>query len=302
MRVMPIVLVLLSAAAAPARVLNVEFKFTPFTGDTKADHVTTVAGQARVFVNGLPLNDEPVEAKDVPVLFEEREIAPSVWVPVESLGSVVRKGKNTIRIEFEPTDAKAPYKAQLRWASVTDQVKAEGTRSTNQSGEGVEEKSATGQVVFERDFDADFAADQPWHHYPVVTTLGDDDKEHLKALVKDRVGTFKPDFAGVYEILKKNPQLKVADIRRAKCLDKAWAAGVRIVPAAPEDIELATTGGPAVVVRAKTGGLYAPKDPSALEKIKGDEMQMCAGVAIFGAYPPRLFVVRAPSGQWEIVQ
>jgi len=30
--------------------------------------------------------------------------------------------QNTIRIEFEPADMKKPYIAQLRWATVTDQV------------------------------------------------------------------------------------------------------------------------------------------------------------------------------------
>jgi hypothetical protein len=44
-----------------------------------------------------------------------------------------------IRIEFEPSGPKAAYKAQLRWASVTDQVKEDDSgagsyRGTNQAG------------------------------------------------------------------------------------------------------------------------------------------------------------------------
>jgi len=304
-RLVPVLLALLWASAAPARVLNVEFKFTPFVGDTKDDHVDTVAGQARVFVNDVPIAEQPVEKHEVPVLFEAREVAPSVWLPVDSLGSLVRKGKNTFRVEFEPTDAKVAYRAQLRWATVTDQARESDDgghhTATNQSDEGVDEKKATGKVVMEHQFEADFAADQPWHHYPPVTALAEDDKERLKALVKQRVDAFKPDFAGVYALLEGNPRVDLAKLRPAKCLDKAWAAGVRIIASPPEQIEVVTTGGPAVVVGGKTAGLYAPLDSSAFEKIKGDEAQMCVSMVLFAAYPPRLIVVHAPTGGWEVV-
>ena len=305
MRTIPLFLVLLWSSLAAAKVINVEFKFTPFVGDpAKADHVETVPGRAQVLINNLPIAEQPVSQQEVPVLFEAREIAAAVWVPVESLGPALRKGKNTIRIEFAPADAKVPYRALLRWASVTDQTTERSDaghhKSTNQSNEGVEDKQATGKVVFEREFVADFAADLPWHHYPAVTALSDEDKQHLTALVKERVEAFKPDFAGVYKLLKSNQKIDLSGLQAAKCLDKAYAAGVRIVAAPPDQIEFATTGSAAVVVRRKEVGLYAPADPSAFEKIEGDEAQMCVNMALFGAYPPRLVVVRAPSGGWEV--
>lgn len=305
MRRIPLVLLLLWSSAAGAKVINVEFKFTPFVGDpAKADQVDTVAGQAAVFINNLPIAEQPVGAQEVPVLFDDREIAASVWVPVESLGPVLRKGKNTFRIEFVPTDAKASYRAQLRWASVTDQERKEDEdgshKATNQSDEGVEDKQATGKVVFEREFVADFAADLPWHHYPPVTALSDEDKQQLKTLVKARADAFKPDFSGVYKLLKGNQKVDPSKVKAAKCLDKAYAAGVRIAAAPVEQIDFATTGGAGVVVRSKAGPLYAPTDPSTFEKIKGDEAQMCVAMALFGVYPPQLAVVRAPSGAWEV--
>ena len=37
------------------------------------------------------------------------------------------------------------------------------------------------------------------------------------------------------------------------------------------------------------------------DKIKGEQMQMCAGMALMTVYPPRLVAVRTPNGNWEVV-
>ena len=240
------------------------------------------------------------------MLFDEREIAASVWLPTASLGPALRKGKNKVRIEFEPADPKVPYRAQLRWASVTDQVTrgttaGGATLETNQSGGGVEDKTATGKVAFEREFVADFATDLPWHHYPVVTALSDDDKKRLASLVKARIEAFKPNFAGAYQLLKDNKNIDLAKAQKAKCLDAAYAAGVRVGFAPADQLDFATTGNPEVVVRSKKGDLYYPLDPKAFERIKGDDLQMCAGMLFSALYPQRLVAVRAPSGEWQVV-
>lgn len=292
---------LLWSSWTTAAVLNVEFKFTPFLGDpATADQVETVPGKARVFLNDVPVAEQDVDRREVPVLFDDREIGPAVWVPVESLGPAVRKGKNTLRIEFEPTDAKAPYKAQLRWAEVTDQRFEAPGKITNQSGEGAETREGRGKLSFQRDFNADFAVDRPWHHAAPVTSLSDEDKQKLAALVKDRAMAFKPKFEGVYRILGANPDVKLAELKKSRCLDKAYAAGVRLAAPAADDMEFVTTGNPEVVVRGRSGPLFAP-DPKAFERIKGDEVQMCAGMALSMAYPPRLVVVRNSAGVWEVV-
>ncbi len=291
---------LLVPSLAAGGVLNVEFKFTPFTGDIKEDHVESVPGTARVLLNGVPYAEQPVQKQSLPVMFDEREVAPSVWVPVESMGSAVRKGKNTIRFEFTPTDTKSPYTAQLRWATVTDQVREEGTRSTNQADEGVESKPATGPVSLERTFTADFAKDQPWHHYPAVTSLSDADKEQLAKLVTDRAGWFAPPYDAIYKVLDGKEGVKTAEVRKAKCLDAAHAAGVRFPPPAADQLEFVTPGGPEVVVQRKDGTpLYAP-DQAAFAKVK-ESQQMCAGMALMLVFPPRLVVVKTPEGAWQAV-
>ncbi len=294
----------LFAYAASADVLNVEFKFTPFTGDLKADHVESVAGKTKVFINNIPVTEREIEKKELPVLFEAREIAPAVWVPVDSMGSVVRKGKNILRIEFEP-DQDIPYHGQFSWAQVTDQTTAKSEpgsyQATNQSGEGKEEKEGSGKMVFQREFIADFAADRPWHHYPVVSALTAEDKHNLASLVASRAEAFKPKFSEVYRLLEgKSQGIDVAGVRKSKCLDKAYAAGVRIIPPSAEEIEFAFTGNPEVVLQRQGAPLFK-FDPKDLERIKGDEMQMCAAVVLSLVYPQSLIVVRKPDGNWEVV-
>jgi hypothetical protein len=304
MRVLVLIALLLAPALAPARVLNVELKFSPFTGDPKDDTVEAVPGVAHVLLNGVPVADQEVEKHELPVLFDAREIAPAVWVTAESLGPIVRKGKNTIRFVFEPADPQASYRAQLRWAMVLDRTKetreAGRATSTNQAGEGVDDKVANGKLVMDHEFDADFAVDQPWHHLPPVTSVSDEDRAALTAKVEERVAWFKPDFSAVYKALAATPNVRIDEIRKRKCVEAAHKAGVRVVAVTPGEIDYVTPGGPEVVVRGKRGALYRP-DEGALEKIKGEEMQTCAGMALMAVYPPRLVAVRTPNGNWEVV-
>ena len=294
-----------ASAASGAEVINVEFKFTPFVGDpAKEDVVRTVAGTARVFLNGAPYAEQEVSEQEAPVLFEAREIAPSVWLPAQSFGPALRKGKNSLRIEFSPSDAKAAYRAQLRWAAVLDEStekSGEGQYSaTNQAGEGVEEKQATGTIVFEREFQADFAADLPWHHYPAVTSLGENDKKALAALVARRVEAFQPDFAKLYALLEGREGVDVAAIKVSKCLSTAYQAGARIAAPPAAEIDVALTGGPEVIIRAAKGPLFFPADMSAFEKIEDPDVQMCVGAVFAAAYPPHLAAVRNAAGGWEV--
>jgi hypothetical protein len=292
--------------AAQAQIVNVEFKFTPYVGDTKDDKVTTVAGTARVFINNVPVAEQQVRAQAVPVMFAEREIAPSVWVPMASMGSVVRQGKNTMRIEFTPADPKLAYRAQLRWASVGTEVKRTerpgGGSATNQKNEGVEELRGPGPLRFERAFDAPFATARAWHANAPITALKDDEREQIMKLVQARTDVFKPDFAGFYKLLDASGQISADKVRQAGCLAKGYAAGVRMAVAPPAEVDLQTTGGPEVVVSARKGELYRPADPKAFERLKNEDMMMCVGMSLQSVYPARVIVVRAAGGGWEVVQ
>lgn len=294
---------LAAAGLAAAKTVNVEFKFTPYTGDTTADEVETVPGKATVYLNGIFVAGQPIGKETVPVLFEDREVGAAVWVPAASFGTMLRKGRNTIRVEFEP-EAATPYTADLRWAEVTDEVfeddRPNGGSATNQANEGVERKKATGKLVVEREFQADFAAEQPWHRYPPVTSLTDDDRAKITALAADRAAWFAPDFAGIYAALEGNEQIQVDQLKKARCLDAVYKAGVRIGAPKPGTYDIVTTGGPAVVVQAKGEMLY-DVNRDALAKVKDEDVQMCAGIALATVYSPRLVAVRTPEGTWQAV-
>jgi len=81
-------------------------------------------------------------------------------------------------------------------------------------------------------------------------------------------------------VLAGNERIDLAKIKKAKCVDVAYAAGVRLDAPTADQLEFVTTGNPEVVIRRKGGNLFMPADPSAFQKIKGDETQMCAGIAI----------------------
>jgi len=239
------------------------------------------------------------------VLFDEHEVAPAVWVPMSSVGPVVRKGKNKLRIEFVPNDPAKTYRAQLRWASVMDEATEEAepgnARATNQANEGVDErKDLKGKVVFERDFSADFAFDLPWHHYPPVASLSEEEKQKIAALLQARAEWFKPDFAALYKAIDENESLKVDDVRRAGCLETAYRAGVRVNAPQVGDLEFITGGGPEVIVRGKAGSLFG-LDEKTLAPVKDEETQTCVGMVLSVIYPGRLAAVRKPDGAWEIV-
>ena len=306
MKSLMLAVLILTASLAPAAVINVEFKFTPFVGDPAKDQeVTTVPGKALVFINNVPFAEQEVREDKVPVLFDEHEVSAAVWVPMSSVGPVVRKGKNKIRIEFTPDDSAKAYRAQLRWASVTDQTTEEAEpgsmKSTNQANEGVDDrKSVKGKVVFEREFAADFALDLPWHHYPAVTSLTEEDKQKIAALLKTRAEWFQPDFAALYKAIEENESLKVDDVRKARCLETVYKLGVRVTAPPAGELEFTTTDGPEVVVTRKNGALFG-LDEKTFAPIKDEEMQMCAGMALSVIYPGRLVAVRKPDGAWEIV-
>ena len=297
---------LLAVPLTRAAVINIEFKFTPFVGDPAKDQeVMTVPGKAVVLINNVTIAEQEVRAEKSPVLFDEHEVSAAIWVPMSSAGPVVRKGKNKIRVEFTPNDVEKTYRAQLRWAAVTDEATEEvapgSVKATNQANEGVDDRQTVkGKVVFEREFSADFALDLPWHHYPVVTSLTEEDKQKITLLLKTRAEWFQPDFAALYQAIEENESLKVDDVRRARCLEAVYKLGVRITAPQAGELEFTTTNGPEVMVTRKNGSLFG-LDEKTFAAVKDEETQMCAGMALSVIYPGRLVVVRKPTGGWEIV-
>ncbi|MEO6872520.1 MAG: hypothetical protein ABI233_09920 [Chthoniobacterales bacterium] len=307
MKTLACALLFLTARLASAAIINVEFKFTPFLGNPATDQeVTTVPGKTQIFINDVPYGaEQEVRQEKLPVLFDEHEVGPSVALSMSSAGSIVRKGKNKVRIEFTPNDPAKSYRAQLRWASVTDEPTSEldgnNEQATNRTAEGVDDrKDVKGKVVFEREFTADFALDLPWHHYPAVQELTEDDKQKMVALLKTRADWFQPDFSALYKAIEENDSLKVDDVRSAHCLEAAYKAGVRVSAPTVADLNFTTTGGPEVIVTRKAGTLFG-LDEKTFAAVKDEGTEMCAGMVLATVYPGRMGIVRRPDGTWETV-
>ena len=304
--ILSVVMLLFVRLSANAEVLNVEFNFSPFhpPEDAQAGHVITVPGTVVVYLNKVMVAEQTIERRELPVLFAERSVSSAVWMSARSLGSSLRKGKNSIRVEFTPVDLQQSYLARFTWAEVTDQVTRteDGpgrSTATNYGGTGKDEKKVTGRAVFEGSFTADFAVDRPWHHYPLVTALSGADKVGLVALLKNRANMFKPDFMGLYALMQDIPHLNAAEVKKAGCLQKAYDAGVRMTAPLLEKVDVVFSGNQEVQLRGKGGPLF-PLGPERFARIKGEDAQECAAMVLFMLYPPRLTVVRNPAGAWEV--
>ncbi len=288
-----------------AAVINMRFEFTPYLGDKKQDQVETVPGMTRIFINNIFFTGKEIKKENVPVLFDTREMGTPVLFGADSLGPSLRKGKNKIRIEFEPTDPQLAYRAQLQWTSVSDQIREEKkgnkTLVTNQTDEGTDDKPSKGKVVLEREFSADFAIDLPWHHYPPITVLSDEDKNALAALVKARIEAFKPNFSALYPLLKSKQGVDMAEVQKSKCLEKLYTAGVRIAMPTADQLDIVINGTPEVSIRGKNDyHLYHPTDLKAFKRMDKKDAWDCSRV-LHLFYPPNAAAVRSPAGAWEMV-
>ena len=295
--------------AAAGAVVNVEFNFAPYTGNPdKEDVVVFVRGEARLFINGLPFADVEVKEQKYKVIFSDREISSApVAVNGDAFGPLLLKGRNTLRIEFLPAEPKRTYTADLTWALVTDGVTetrdARGTvSSTNLAQKGRDRKTVQGRVVVEREFDADFARDRPWHHYPAVKELNDSDKQQIRALVAQRLRALEPGFDAFYAWLEKH-DFKVADIRSNQLLEKIHAARLRVKMADAAKLEFVVGGGPGVMIKAAGAEpLYKPENPQVLAKLGDKRAQEFAMSALPRLFPSRLVVARTPAGIWETAE
>ncbi len=294
---------------ATAAVVNVEFNFAPYTGNPdKEDVIVFVRGEARLFINGLPFAQMDVKEQKYKIIFSDREISSApVAITGESFGALLLKGTNTLRVEFLPAAPKLTYTAELNWASVTDGVTetrdARGTVSTtNLAQKGRDRKTVQGPVVLEREFQADFAKDRPWHRYPSVKELSDTDKQQIRALAAQRLQALEPDFKTFYAWLEKN-DFNVAQIRSDKVLEKIHASRLRVKMANAAKLEFVVGGGPGVLVKAVGGEpVYKPENPQVLSKLADKGAQEFAMSVLPRLFPPRLVVARTPAGAWEAAE
>jgi hypothetical protein len=180
-------------AAAQAHTVNVAVSFTPYPGAPgQAAEVRTVPGRVEVVLNGMPMLDNPLEARKALVMGtgpSGPELSPAFWLPVRGLQPVLRRGPNLLQLRFTPQDGRIHYESQFRWVVVSDRTTttttSEGTTlSTNQAAEGGEHR-----------FEAPFAPAEPWHSDPPIQALEPADCTAIHALLARRAAQFSPDFS-----------------------------------------------------------------------------------------------------------
>jgi hypothetical protein len=96
-----------------------------------------------------------------------------------------------------------------------------------------------------------------------------------------------------------DPLLFFGVYKKGKCLDQAYAAGKRVAALPQNQLDFAITGNQEVVT-LKDGAPLFTFDEESFERIKDFDVKMCATIVLPLAFPPRLVVVRSPSGAWEV--
>ncbi len=207
---------------------------------------------------------------------------------VSRSGPIIRKGKNSIRVEFEATDSTVEFKATLAWMfSNYDQSRVSKT-------EGADTKAGKGKITITREFTAPFVEDLPWHHYPPVQSLTETDKLSIAALLQTLANAFKPNFARVYARI--GPE--AAEIRSMGCIENAYARGIRMRAASLDQLAFEVAGTPEVAVRGKGVRLFVPNDARFGDKVNND---VCLMTLFDTAFASILHVAKSPTGVWQIV-
>lgn len=294
-------------AVAHAAVSGLEFSFSPYLGNPdQNDAIMLVGGEARIYVNGLPHIEVEVRERKHVMNSAGRDITPAaVIIDVASFGTLLRKGRNTLRVDFFPADYKRAYTVELRWTPVGDATTgpraAKGAAARGPVEPSRERINARSAVRIEREFDADFATGRAWHQYPAVTALSDADREQIRALLVQRLHALQPGFGVFYAWLARN-NFVVAEIRKDRVPEKIQAAGLLVRMADTGRLEFLIGPGAGVMVKPPLKEpLYWPENPSVLSRISDAAAQEFARSILPRLFPTRLMVARNADGVWEAV-
>lgn len=294
-----------SAVPVAADARQLEFSFTPYRGDPlRQDRLPMVPGRVGVVLNGYPLVDGEITAVDALVLFRERRISPGLVLSTLGMGPLLRRGTNRLTLRFVPTDTGLPYRGRFQWAAITDRItrtlEPEGETLSNEGATGRQDLAAQGALELSQSFEAPFAPDRPWHHRPPIGGLEAADREALAALVGQRAASFAPPFTTAYGLLSQPGVANGTALRQARCLERGYAAGLRVTPAAPDQLRFHAGSLPAVLVGgARDGPLFRLTFPTSLPETLGEDGAICLSIAVALLFPPHLIGIRDGAGGWR---
>ncbi len=105
-----------------------------------------------------------------------------------------------------------------------------------------------------------------------------------------------------YKFIDADARFYGAELRKLKCVEKAYAAGLLVQGPATGQLDILLSGNQEVVLRAKSGPLYNPVDESIFGRIKDQSIMRCMIPVMEVLFPERIIAVKNPSGVWEEVR
>ena len=297
-------------AALRAELINHELKFSAYTqtpGQTKEP--MSVPGRTVVSLNGIPITDEQMDARELSIGAVSERPTPLIWVPMHQNDRFLRQRDNLLQLRFIPTDGQRPYTAWLSWHGVSDreqetrEVGEDGSLrviQTNIVGLEEEQRPRTGELLVERRFDAPWVSPQPWQNQPPIQQLSAADEQTLRSLVQERRHLFQTDLDAAYKAIPTDAGVDVAALRQNRCLEMVQA-GARLGDTDGRQVRLRTTGGPVVVAEGSSGELFPRSFPATFGEQLSFEQVMCLSAALAGALPKWMLFVKTPDGGWRTI-
>jgi len=294
---------------AQAEPINAELRFSPYAGTLSDDAETpSVAGRTVVSLNGIPVMNEVVTPRPLSRGPVSQEPSPLVWMLMHHNEWVLRQHGNLLRLTFIPSNSQLPYTAWLRWNGVSNQeerseeILSDGkvriTSSTIVDLQ-VTERQLSGELVYERRFDAPWVNEQPWQSLPPITSLSAADEQELRRLVRLRRELYTANLNAAYATIPVTAGVDVAVLRQNRCLELARDGGMTFSDADGSQVRLRSTGGPVVVAEGSSGDLFPRQFPEGFGQQHSAEQDLCLLGALAGAFPRWLLFIRNTDGEWQ---
>lgn len=296
-------------AAARAELINVELRFSPYQ-DAPAEGLArpSVEGRALVSLNGIPVMNEVITERTLLLDRDSREPTPLVWIPMGQNDPLLRRRDNLLRLTFIPRNAGQPYATWLSWNGVSDReqrsesILADGTvrvTTGNLVDLQVTERRLSGELVYERRFDAPWVKEESWQALPAITGLSAADEAALRRLVRQRRDLYGSDLREAYAVIPARAGVDVAVLRQNRCLELARDGGMVFGDADGSGVRLRTTGGPVVVAEGSSGDLFPRQFPEGFGRRHDAGQDLCLLGALAAAFPRWLLFVRNGDGSWR---
>ena len=295
--------------AAKADLVNVELRFSPYEGTlSESADTPSMAGRTVVSLNGIPLMNEVVASRPLSLGAVSQEPTALVWILMHHNEQFLRQRGNLLRLAFIPNDTKRPYTAWLSWNGVSDreqrseEILSDGTVRISSStivDPQVMERQLSGELLYERRFDAPWVKEQPWQSLPPITSLSATDEQVLRRLVQQRRQLYTTDLDTAYATIPATAGLDVTVLRRNRCLELAKEGGMTFGDADGSQVQLRSTGGPVVVAEGSSGELFPRSFPEGFGQQLSAEQDFCLLGALAGAFPRWLLFIRNGDGRWQ---